>query len=251
MKAVICGKGGCGKSTVVSLLAAYYAKEGKRVLVVDTDESNAGLNRILGMDSPKDLMEYFGGKRGMMEGFRKSAEEKPEEIPCSWTIDEIPSGYISKKGNMSLVAIGKIHEAGEGCACPMGILSKKFLSGLRVLENDVVIIDTEAGIEHFGRGIDGICDAVLMVIDPSYESLRLSEEVSRMSGKIDVPLYYILNKTDEETSEFLRNALPDKNRIIAEFRQNSAILSAGLMGKELSEDVAGVSDIAGIIDRTI
>ncbi|MDD4127838.1 MAG: AAA family ATPase [Methanomicrobium sp.] len=113
MKAVICGKGGCGKSTVVSLLAAHYAKEGKRVLVVDTDESNAGLNRILGMDAPKDLMDYFGGKKGMMESFRKSREEKSKEVPCSWTIDEIPQGFISKKGNTNLVAIGKIHEAGR------------------------------------------------------------------------------------------------------------------------------------------
>ncbi|MBN2735272.1 MAG: ATP-binding protein [Methanomicrobiaceae archaeon] len=251
MKIVVCGKGGCGKSTIVSFLAGQYARDGHRVLVVDTDESNARLNRILGMGAPKDLLGYFGGKKDVMEGFRKSREEKSENSICNWAIDEIPEGYISKKGNMNLVAIGKIHEAGEGCACPMGVLSKKFISGLNVFKNDIVIIDTEAGIEHFGRGIDGICDVIIMVIDPSYESLRLSDEVSRLSKKIDVPLYYILNKTDENTSAYLRRSVKEKDRIIAEFPQDSKILSAGLIGEEYKGSISGVSDISEKLSSSV
>ncbi|MBP2134404.1 CO dehydrogenase maturation factor [Methanomicrobium sp. W14] len=243
MKMVICGKGGSGKSTIVSLLAGEYIKEGRKVLVVDTDESNAGLNRILGMQPPKDLMEYFGGKREMMDGLRKSEKEGQEVSMCNWTIDEIPGGYITKKGSLGLVAIGKIHEPGEGCACPMGVLSKKFLSDLKTEDDEVVIIDTEAGIEHFGRGVDGVCDVILMVVDPSYESLRLSKDVKRMSGVIDLPLYYILNKTDDTTSGYLRDNIDDKEKIIAEFKQNPEILSAGLLGKEVEASVPAVFDI--------
>ena len=43
MKILICGKGGSGKSTVSALLARELSKNGDRVLVVDTDESNFGL----------------------------------------------------------------------------------------------------------------------------------------------------------------------------------------------------------------
>ncbi|MDD2835486.1 MAG: AAA family ATPase, partial [Methanothrix sp.] len=38
MKIVICGKGGCGKSTVSALMAREMTARGDRVLVVDTDE---------------------------------------------------------------------------------------------------------------------------------------------------------------------------------------------------------------------
>ena len=48
MKITICGKGGCGKSTVTSLLAKEFARMGKTVLVVNSDESNFGLHRQLG-----------------------------------------------------------------------------------------------------------------------------------------------------------------------------------------------------------
>jgi CO dehydrogenase nickel-insertion accessory protein CooC1 len=49
MKIVILGKGGCGKSTVTSLLAMGLAGNGLSVLVIDSDESNFGLHRLLGM----------------------------------------------------------------------------------------------------------------------------------------------------------------------------------------------------------
>ena len=62
MKITICGKGGCGKSTVTTLLAKELARMGKKVLVVDSDESNFGLHRQLGVELPRDFTEYFGGK---------------------------------------------------------------------------------------------------------------------------------------------------------------------------------------------
>ena len=40
MKIAVCGKGGCGKSTVTSLLAKALARRGKEILVIDSDESN-------------------------------------------------------------------------------------------------------------------------------------------------------------------------------------------------------------------
>ena len=43
MKIAVCGKGGCGKSTVTSLLAKALARRGKEILVIDSDESNYGL----------------------------------------------------------------------------------------------------------------------------------------------------------------------------------------------------------------
>lgn len=248
MKLVICGKGGSGKSTITALLARHYAHTGKNVLVVDTDESNASLHRLLGTGQPKDLLEYFGGKKTMMESFRKARENRdPSEAPkneCSWTIGTIPHEYVatSQKG-IHLVAIGKIHEAGEGCACPMGVLAKQFLSGLQLTENDRVIIDTEAGIEHFGRGIDKVCDKILMVIDPSFESVSLAEKVAGMAGKIDIPLYYVLNKTDESSSRQVRTAISEKDRIVGEFRQDPVLLAAGLAGKELPDDYPAIPPV--------
>jgi len=65
MKISVCGKDGNGKSALVTLLASGMRERGCKVLVVDSDESNSGLYRMLGFDRPPvPLMELAGGKKG-------------------------------------------------------------------------------------------------------------------------------------------------------------------------------------------
>ena len=66
IKIAVTGKGGCGKSTVTSLLAKALARQGKEILVIDSDESNYGLHRQLGMKLPRDFTDYFGGKQNVL-----------------------------------------------------------------------------------------------------------------------------------------------------------------------------------------
>jgi CO dehydrogenase maturation factor len=236
MKLVVCGKGGCGKSTVITLLARQYAASGKQVVVVDTDVSNVGLHRILGTETPPDLSGYFGGKKPMMESIRAAREkEVPPDTPLlgSWTFDTIPGEYSSMNDGVRLVTIGKLRDTSEGCTCSLSALARQFIIGLGLEENDRVLIDTEAGIEHFGRGIDKLCEAVLMVVDPSYESICLVKKVQEMADSIEVPLFFILNKTDEATSPILRETIQDRNRILGEFELDPDILEAGLDGRTL------------------
>ena len=125
MKITICGKGGCEKSTVTSLLAKEFARMGKAVLVVDSDESNFGLHRQLGVELPRDFTEYFGGKdkafKKMMAGeildTVKLSAFAEKFFSQAFTISEIPQEYVAKKDGVMLISSGKIHRANEGCAC--------------------------------------------------------------------------------------------------------------------------------------
>jgi len=73
VKISICGKGGSGKSTVVALLANEFKARGYRVLVIDSDESNSGLFRMLGFDHPPiPLMELVGGQCRALDEIRHS-----------------------------------------------------------------------------------------------------------------------------------------------------------------------------------
>jgi len=59
-KVAVCGKGGSGKTTVVALLTLALKEAGRRVIVIDADESNPGLGRMLGIiGEPKPLSDLF------------------------------------------------------------------------------------------------------------------------------------------------------------------------------------------------
>jgi CO dehydrogenase maturation factor len=248
LKILVCGKGGCGKSTVTALLAQAMIKKGCNVLVIDNDESNFGLHRQLGLELPQDFLNYFGGKkdlvRKMMEGFSKGEEIKLFEN--SWEIADIPEDYVSRNGNLGLMAVGKIHDFGEGCACPMGALSKHLLKNIDAEGNDFVLVDTEAGIEHFGRGVEEGCDVLFMVIDPSYESICLSEKISDLADVAGKELYYVLNRVEGESKTILYEQIPE-NRILANLPAMESIFKAGLLGNEFCVNSQEIDSIASFL----
>jgi len=242
MKILICGKGGSGKSTLASLLSFEFISMGRKVILVDTDESNIGLHRLIGAEAPIDIMESIGGKKSFIEKLKENREVRIFEN--SFTLDSFEEEYVKTADGIRLVSIGKIHDFGEGCACPMGILAKQFISGLSVCDDEIVIVDTEAGIEHFGRGVEEGIDAIIMVIDPSYESLLLSEQVAGMVEHKDIPLYYVLNKVDDGTSTRIRKRLSELAPILGELPQDPDILMSGLEGQGLGKGHPRVAAIA-------
>ncbi len=240
MKVVVAGKGGCGKSTVSTLLAKALAKRGSKVLVIDTDESNFGLHTHLGLKRPEDFMNYFGGKKVLFE--------RVKTLQKRWGIDELPAGYLTEKGNIKLLAMGKIYDFGEGCACPINALSARFLEILELEEDEVLIADTDAGIEHLGRGLEQGCDLILVVVEPSQESIGVAKRIAEMAAEISKRVYYVLNKVKGEAKDVLLGAL-DPSRVIAAISQDEELFRYGLEGKELDLDVEGIKELADFLCR--
>ena len=238
MKVLICGKGGTGKSTLAALLAKEMAGRGKKILIVDSDESNFGLPGLLGMERPRDLMEYFGGKKVLFE--------KIKTLQPGLKIDRLPSVYVARKGNIRLLAVGKIYDFGEGCACPINALSARFLENIELDKEELLIADTDAGVEHLGRGVERGCDILLVVVEPSRESIGLAERITTMVRDLGKEVYYILNKTDEEMERTLLSSVP-KAMVIATLPNDRAVFQCGLEGSELTVKLDGIAKIADFL----
>jgi CO dehydrogenase maturation factor len=203
---VVCGKGGCGKSSIVALMAQVLRDEAYWVIVLDGDASNPGgvARLIFGpTQGPAPLIRFFGGRKMV---------ECPVDNPAPLTrmhdpvpireknidLAEMPPEYFLEKENILLFQVGKIEEFCEGCDGPMSKVARDFI----VKGEYVQVIDIEAGIEHFGRGVEQNIDFILVVVDPTFESLLIAEKVflicSRM-GKERV--WTILNKVQSEDME--------------------------------------------------
>lgn len=247
MKIVICGKGGSGKSTVSALMAREMATRGNKVLVVDTDESNFGLYKHLGFEQPKDFMDSFGGKKGLGERMRKFMRSEGKEMLSileDFSLEDIPAELIVGEDGIRLVAIGKIHDYGEGCACPMGALAREFIEKLKA-DGMQVIVDTDAGIEHFGRGVEAGCDKIVVVIDPSFESVQLSQKISEIGAKINKPVFFVLNRMNEDALEL--KDLVDQGTIVGTLPFDREVFKACLKGSRVPQ----VREMKQIVDRLL
>jgi len=231
MKLAVCGKGGSGKSTVAALLAQEAMGRGYQTLVVDADESNTGLFRMLGFEfSPVPLMDLVGGKKNLK---RKMGE--PNILSeARITTAQIPEQYLLRRDGLRLVAIGKILQSLEGCACPMGVLSREFLKKLALGTNELAIVDMEAGVEHFGRGVDTSIDSVLIVVEPPLESVNVAQKIHDLASGIGIRnVWAIINKVpSEEIATRLTRELQERRiKAVGCIYFDADIFMASLEGK--------------------
>jgi CO dehydrogenase maturation factor len=248
-KISVCGKGGSGKSTLVGLLAKAAQDKGLTTLVVDSDESNSGLFRLLGFEKPPiPLMTLVGGKEGIKEKMNQPSLLSESEL----TLEQIPYPYVNQKNGLRLLSIGKIHQALEGCACPMGVLSREFLKKLQLGPNEIAIVDMEAGIEHFGRGIDNSIDVVLVVVEPSFESIALAEKIKDLASGIKKKLWAVVNKISSENLIAEINTKLQKSGMetIGAISYDASLFFSGLKGDTLEQGKT-TQEAAEILDSLL
>jgi CO dehydrogenase maturation factor len=145
-----------------------------------------------------------------------------------------------------MLVIGKIHHFGEGCACPMGILAKKFLASLETSDKEVIIIDSEAGVEHFGRGIIGECDLIVGVVDPTAESFKLAEKMQKMAENAGKEICFVLNKVEPAIEGVMKNQL-DGKKLIGAIPKDDTIFIESLEGNKLSKELQEIDEICSKI----
>jgi CO dehydrogenase maturation factor len=250
MKVSVCGKGGSGKSTVVALLANEARARGYRVLVVDSDESNSGLFRMLGFDYPPvPLMELVGGKNSLKQKMGQPSVLVESRI----VLNDLSPQYLVQKDGLTLVGIGKILHSLEGCACPMGVLSREFLKKLTLQEDELAIVDMEAGVEHFGRGVETSIDSVLVVVEPPLESVNVGQKIHDLASGIGIKnVWAVLNKVpSEEIAARLKTELKERHiDVVGCIYFDADIFRSSLDGRMPVKGVA-VQEIKAVLDRIL
>jgi CO dehydrogenase maturation factor len=235
---------------MVALLANILRQEGYTVLVVDSDESNPGLPRLLGLDPPTtsliSLLKRFSPRN-----------KKPE---ISWleaariSLECIPREFIASAPRLKLLTVGKIIDPFQGCACSMADLARDFVQKVSLGSKEMMLIDMEAGIESFGRGVERGVDTVLMVVEPSFDSLALVERIRYMAEGIGISnIRAILNKIPslEIEAEMRKEVEKEQIQVAGTVYLDPRISQAGFTGKELPHNTDAGMQVKKIVEAIL
>ncbi len=208
MKLAVTGKGGVGKTTTTALLAKRFAAARRPVLAVDADP-NATLAACLGFPDPDgiaplnemdDLIEERTGVRPGTQGAFYKLNPR---------VDDIPERFAVSHEGIRLLRMGAVKQGGGGCYCPENAFLKSLVSHLVLSERDVLLMDMEAGVEHFGRATAASVDWLLIVVEASRQSVETARRIRVLAGDIGIEWIGLVgNKIrDEGEAGFIAEAL--------------------------------------------
>ncbi len=204
-KVVVAGKGGVGKTVISATLCHLFAMSGSKVLAVDGDpQMNLAptlglpaehLNSITPLNSQLDYIEEkVGARPGSGWGLFLRLNPKVDDVVSRFGV-----GVTEK---IRLLVMGTLSKASIGCLCPENTLLEATVNHLALGEDEIVILDTEAGVEHFGRAIARGFQHAVVVTDPSYNSLSVATAALRLANDLGIPrLHLVCNKVHNDNDK--------------------------------------------------
>ncbi|OHE31900.1 MAG: carbon monoxide dehydrogenase [Syntrophus sp. RIFOXYC2_FULL_54_9] len=198
----VSGKGGTGKTTFAGMILRYILENKKgAVLAVDAD-ANTNLNEVLGVD----VQTTIGDMREMMK----------TDVPTGMTKDvwfeyQIQRSLTEAKG-FDLLAMGR--PEGAGCYCAANSVARMCVDVL-TKNYSYVVIDNEAGMEHFSRLATRDVDLLFILSDSSRRGIltaaRILEIIKDLKLTIKKSLL-VLSRVDGPIGEDTRAEI-DKNKL--------------------------------------
>jgi CO dehydrogenase maturation factor len=189
----VSGKGGTGKTTIAALLTRIlWEKTGKLVLAVDADP-NSNLGEFLGVRPSKTVGDI-----------REDLLREKDRLPPEQTKDEylnymILSSIVEAEG-FDLLTMGR--PEGPGCYCYVNTILRRLLDSLEG-RYAFMVVDCEAGLEHFSRRTTRDLDVLLILTDATKRGLTTVERIKELVGELDLrfrSLFILGNRIPPEFS---------------------------------------------------
>jgi len=227
---------------LVSLLSKIFNESGYPVLAIDADP-NATLAASLGFPHPDgitpisemgDLIEERTGARpGQTSPYFKLNPK----------VDDIPEKYWVEHSGIKLMVMGRLKKGGTGCYCPENALLEALVAHILLRRDEVVMMDMEAGIEHFGRATAKAVDELIVVVEPGKASVETAfriRELAKDIGLTNVKVVANKVRTDRD-KDYLVAAMPDFE-FLGFIPYDQTIIEAGLGNFPLSNASSVVID---------
>jgi CO dehydrogenase maturation factor len=244
-KIAVSGKGGTGKTTIAGLIIGHLLRREKRpILAVDAD-ANANLNEVLGLDYEHTI----GGMR------EKLRTDVPEGMSKNMWFEMKAEEALVETKDYDLLVMGR--PEGAGCYCVANALAREYIDVL-TKNYQYVVMDNEAGMEHFSRLTTHDVDLLFIISDSSIRGLHavrrildLIQELNLAVAKTAVLVSQVRGEIDPAFEQEARRLHVDVAGLIP-FDEN--IASLDMEGKptyNLPESSPAVRVLGEVLERLL
>jgi CO dehydrogenase maturation factor len=224
----VTGKGGTGKTAITAMLIRYLLNSGKkyRILAIDADP-DANLAEAMGVRVGKTI----GDMREFMQQSRyTTSPDTDKQALFESKLFEI----LAEEEGYDLLVMGK--PEGSGCYCFVNNLLRGIMDKT-MINYDLTIIDTPAGLEHLSRKTIPDLDVLIVVTDESRRGLTTAERIRDLAGEIELKykeLYVVVNKvTPEREQKILETAKGIGLKVIGTIPYDELLAKFDLVGDPL------------------
>ena len=250
MKIALSGKGGVGKTTLAALLAQTYADRGRAVLAVDSDPSPS-LARALAF--PDELLQELRPISEMDELIEERTGAPPGSMGGFFTlnprVDDVPERFSAVHDGVRLLEMGSVDSGGSGCICPESAMLKTLFTHLLFRDDDVLLMDMYAGVEHLGRATVDFVDALLIVVEPTRRSLGTAAQIKKLAEDIGLNSMWLVGnriRGDEDLAFLEQEAfdlpllgyLPEESLVVDADRRGESVYRLAPSMREAAGNIA-------------
>jgi CO dehydrogenase maturation factor len=192
---VVTGKGGVGKTTLSAALARTLARGDRRVLAVDAD---AQLNLAAALGIPRAEAEALVPLAGNADYIAEKTGARPGDgygllLRLNPDVDDVVDRFGRRApDDVRFLAMGTLSGAGAGCLCPENTLLASIIRAVALGSDEAIVMDTQAGVEHFGRAIARGFDHAVVMTDPTYGGLRVALAAAGLARELGIPAVHLV-----------------------------------------------------------
>jgi CO dehydrogenase maturation factor len=154
-----------------------------------------------------------------------------------WLEGKIYAEAICECPRYDLLVMGR--PEGEGCYCFANSLLRGVLKRL-MRHYDYIVIDTEAGLEHFSRKTIDSADYIIIVTDMSRKGLATAKRIKELASELKLnfkKIFLIANRIASEDAErTIREFAKEEGlELLAVLPYDNSVAEVDLRGDPVSE----------------
>jgi CO dehydrogenase maturation factor len=239
MKIAVAGKGGVGKTLISANLARLLARDGYRVLAADADP-NLNLATALGIKPEiADKIIPLSDNTSLIEEKTGIASDQTFGGIFNMTprVNDIVERYgVDAPDGVKLLVMGTIKAGNSGCMCGANALLRVLIQHLVIQRKEAVIMDMEAGLEHFGRGTARQMDIMLVIVEPRMKSIDTVHRIIKLAKDVEIKnLVAVGNKINSPyEKQFIDEKMKQFGLYVAAYiPYDSSVVEADMRGVSL------------------